>query len=122
MSTHVAEQLLFSIVSLLLTFDFDLILGSIFAFWGLNGLFLELEWGLRTVLGSTLVLEQLSFYLCLSILTFYFDLIWGSFLTFWGPNGLFSGVGVGLKNYFGDSSYRPISFVFRVLLHFCSIM
>ena len=39
-STHVVEQLLFSIVPLTLTFDFDLILGSFFTFWGPNGLFL----------------------------------------------------------------------------------
>ena len=44
-STHVVEQLLFSIVpfsmfSSILTFDFNLILGSFFTFWGQNGLFL----------------------------------------------------------------------------------
>ena len=41
-STHVVEQFLFSIVSLILTFDFDLILGSFFTFWGPYGLFLGL--------------------------------------------------------------------------------
>ena len=53
-TTHVVEQILFSIVPSILTFDFDLIwgsflsflgpnglfFGSIFTFWGPNGLFL----------------------------------------------------------------------------------
>ena len=45
----------------------------------------------------------------------------GSFLTFltlWA----FLGGGVGFKNCFGVSSYRLSTFVFRVLLYFCSIM
>ena len=37
-SIHVVEQLLFPIVPLILTFDFDLILGSFLTFWGPNGL------------------------------------------------------------------------------------
>ena len=37
-STHVVKQLLFSIVASILTFDFDLILGSFLTFWDLNGL------------------------------------------------------------------------------------
>ena len=49
----------------LLTFDFDLIIGSFFTFWGLNGLFL----------GSNHVVEQLSFSMIPLILTFEFDLI-----------------------------------------------
>ena len=40
-STHVVEQLFLSI----LTFDFDLILGSVFTFWDSKELFLGL-WGL----------------------------------------------------------------------------
>ena len=43
-----------------LTFEFDLILGSFFTFWGPNGLFLGLEHGFKTVLGSNYVFEQLS--------------------------------------------------------------
>ena len=39
-STHVAKQLLSSIVSLILTFDFDLIFGTFSIFWGPNWLFL----------------------------------------------------------------------------------
>ena len=77
----------------ILTFNFDLILGSFFTFWGPNGLFLWLGKGSNTVLGSTHVVEQLSFSMFPSILTFDFDLILGSFLTFWGPNGLFLGLG-----------------------------
>ena len=38
--THVVEQLLFSIVPSIQTFDFDLILGSFLLFWGPNGLIL----------------------------------------------------------------------------------
>ena len=51
-STHVAEQLLFSIVPPIRTFDTDLILGSFFTFGGLMGYFWgwgrvqKLFWGL----------------------------------------------------------------------------
>ena len=41
-STHVVEQLSFSMLPSILTFDFDLILGSFLTFCGLNGLFLGL--------------------------------------------------------------------------------
>ena len=41
-SAHVVEQLTLSIVSSILTFDFDLILKSFLAFLGSNGLFLGL--------------------------------------------------------------------------------
>ena len=41
MSTHLVEQLLFSIVPSVQTFDFDLILGSFFTFLSANGL----DWG-----------------------------------------------------------------------------
>ena len=67
----------------ILTFYFDLILGSFFTFWGPNELFFELGKGSNTVLGSTHVVEQLSFSMFSSILTFDFDLILGSFLKFW---------------------------------------
>ena len=66
---------------LILTFDFDLILGSFLTFWGPNGLFLGLWRGSKTVLGSTHVVEQLLFPMFPSILT-YCDLNLGSFLTF----------------------------------------
>ena len=39
-STHAAEQLLFSILPSILTFDFDLILGSFLTCLGPHGLFL----------------------------------------------------------------------------------
>ena len=51
-STHVVEELLFSIVPSILTFDFDLILGSFFTFGGPNGLFVGSWQGSKTVLGS----------------------------------------------------------------------
>ena len=58
-STHVVEELLFSIVPSILTFDFDLILGSFLTFWGPNGLFFGSGVGARTVFGSTHVVEEL---------------------------------------------------------------
>ena len=85
---YVVEQLSSSLYFLILTFYFDLILGSFFTFWGPNELFLGLGKGSNTVLGSTHVLEQLSFSMFPSILLFDFDLILGLFLSFWGPNGL----------------------------------
>ena len=60
-STHVVEQISFSLFLSILTFDFDSILGSSLTFWGPNGLFLGSMWGLKTVLGSNHVVEQLSF-------------------------------------------------------------
>ena len=42
-STHVVEQLSFTMLPSILTLDFDLILGSFFTFWGPNGLFFGLE-------------------------------------------------------------------------------
>ena len=41
-STHVAEQLSFSMFLSILIFDFDFILGSFLTFWGPNGLILGL--------------------------------------------------------------------------------
>ena len=76
----------------ILTFDFDLILGSFFYFLVPNELFLGLGKGSNSVLGSNHAVEQLSFSMFLSILTFDFDLILGSFFTIWGPNGLFLGL------------------------------
>ena len=78
-STHVLEQLSFSMFLSILTFDFDLILGSFFTFCGPNGLFLRLGKGPNTVLGSTHVVEQLLFCMFLSILIFDFYLILGHF-------------------------------------------
>ena len=91
-SPHVVEQLSFSLFLSILTFDFCLILGSFLTFWGPNGLFLGLRYGLTTVLGSTHLVEQLSFSLFPTILTFDFDLILGSLFYFLGTNGLFLGL------------------------------
>ena len=60
-STHVVEQLLFSLFLSILTINFDLILGSFLTLWGRNGLFLGLGKGSKPVLESTHVIEQLSF-------------------------------------------------------------
>ena len=50
-STHVVEQLSFSMFPSILTFDFDLILGSFLIFGGPNGLFLGLRKGSTTFWG-----------------------------------------------------------------------
>ena len=71
-STHLVEQLSFSLFLSILTFDFDLILGPFLTFWDPNGLLLGFGWCLKTVLGSTHVVEQLSFSMLPSILTFDF--------------------------------------------------
>ena len=89
--------------SSILTFDFDLILGSFLTFWGPNGLFLGLGKGSKTVLESTHVVEQLLFSMPSSMLTFYFDLNLGSLLNFWGPNGLFLGLMLGSKTVLGST-------------------
>ena len=78
-STHVVEQLSFSMIPSNLTFEFDLISGSFFTFWGPNELFLGLGKGSNTVLGSTHVVEQLLFSMFSLILIFDFYLIWGNF-------------------------------------------
>ena len=90
-STHVVEQLSFSMLPSILKFDLDLILGSFLTFWDPNWLFIGLGEGSINVLESTQVVEQLIFCMFSSILTFEFYLILGSFLTFWDPNGLFLG-------------------------------
>ena len=60
-STHVVEQLSFSMFLSILTFDFDLILGTFLTFWGPEGLFLGSGKGPKTFLGSTHVVKELSF-------------------------------------------------------------
>ena len=66
-STYVVEKLSFSMFLSILTFDFDLSLGSFLTIWGPKGLFLGLRKGSNTVLGSTHVVEQLSFSMFSSI-------------------------------------------------------
>jgi len=80
--THLVEKLRFSMNPSILTFEFDLILGSFLTFWGPNGLFLGSEWGSKIVLWSTHVFEQLLFSMFSSIMTFDFDLVMGSFFNF----------------------------------------
>ena len=67
---YVVEQLSSSLFFSILTFYFDLILGSFLTFWGPNGEFLGLGNGLNTVLGSTHVNEQLLFSMLSSILIY----------------------------------------------------
>ena len=89
----------------ILTFDFDLFLGSFLTFWGPEELFLGLGTSSNTVFGSTHIVEQLSFSIGPSILTFDFALILESFLAFWGPNGLILGLESGSKTIFWVYSY-----------------
>ena len=93
LSTLVVEQLLFFVIRSILTFDFDLIWGSFFTFWGPDGQFLGSMKGSKTVLRCTHVVEQLSFSMLPSILTFDFDLILGSFLLFGALMSYFWGWG-----------------------------
>ena len=72
---HVVEQLSFSMFLSILTFYFDLILGSLFNFWGPNGLILGLGKGSSTVLGSTHVVEQLLFSMFFLWFLLYFGVI-----------------------------------------------
>ena len=97
-STYVVEQLSSSLFLSILTFNFDLILGSFLTFWEPNMLFLGLGKGSNTVLGSTHVIEQISFSMFASILNFDFHFILGSFFISWGPNGPL--LGVGFDNWF----------------------
>ena len=76
-STHVVEQLSFSLIPSILTFEFDLILGSFLNFWSLNGLFLGSGWGSKTVLESSHVVEQLLFSMFSSNVNFDFHLVLG---------------------------------------------
>ena len=57
-SNHVVEQLLFSMIPSILTFEFDLFLGSFLTFLGPNRLYLCLGLGSKTVFGSTHVSEH----------------------------------------------------------------
>ena len=105
-STHVVEQLSFSLFLSILTFDFDSILGSFLTFWGNFGVFFFTFGGpngLFLGLGSTQLAEQLSFSMFPSFLTFDFDLILGTFLTFVGPNGLFLGLEKGSNTVLGST-------------------
>ena len=51
-STHVVEQLSFSMLPSILTFDFDLILGSFLTFCGPNGLFFGVGVGFENYFGA----------------------------------------------------------------------
>ena len=59
-STHVVEQLLYSMFPSILTFDFDLILGLILTFWGPDRLFLGLTKGSKTVLMYLLTVKLIN--------------------------------------------------------------
>ena len=92
-SAHVAEYFSFSLFLSILTFDFDLILGSFLTFGGPNGLFLGLGKDSNTFLGSKYVVEQLSFSMFSSILTFDFTYFMVIFLVLGALTGYFWGWG-----------------------------
>ena len=106
-STHVVEQLSFSLFLSILTFDFDSIFRSFLTFWGPNGLILGLWKGSKTVLGSTHVVEQLLFSIVPSTLSFDFGALLGYF---W--------IGEGFKNCFGVYSCSWATFIFYVSFNF----
>ena len=81
-------------------------------FLGPNGLFVGLGSGSKTVSGFKHVVAKSLVSMIPSILAFDFDLMLRSLLSFWKPNWLFLGV----------SSCRLVTFVFRVLLYFCSFI
>ena len=56
-STHIVQKIIFSSFPSILTFDFDLILGSFFTFCGPNVLFFVVWERFKTVLGFTHVVE-----------------------------------------------------------------
>ena len=58
---RITEQLLFLMLSSILTFNFDHILGSFLAFGCSNGLFMRLEQSSKTIFRSTYTAKQLSF-------------------------------------------------------------
>ena len=64
-STHVVEQLSFSMIPSVLTFEFDVILGSSLTFGGPNRLFLGSGLGSQTFFGFTHEADQLYFLLFL---------------------------------------------------------
>ena len=60
-STHKVQHLLFCLFFSILKFDFDLIFGLFFTFWGLNELCLGSMCGSKAVFRYIHVVEQLSF-------------------------------------------------------------
>ena len=59
--------------SSILTFDFGLILGSLFTFLGPNWLIMGSGYGSKTISGSNHIVEQLSFSMVPPILTLKFN-------------------------------------------------
>ena len=87
-STHIVEQLSFSMFPSILIFYFDLILGSFLSFWGPNGFVLGIGVEFENCFGvySCICLTFILYVLANFGIGFY--IILGSLLTFWGPNGL----------------------------------
>ena len=77
--THVVEQPLLSMLSSILTFEFDLDLECVYFFFGPYWTFFGIGVGFENVFESTHVVEQILFSMFSSILTLDFDLILGSF-------------------------------------------
>ena len=91
-STHVVEQLSFSMFPSTLAFDFDLMLGSFLTFWALMGCsVIGVEFENCFVVYSCSCSTFILYVSVNSGICFY--LILGSFLTFGGSNGLILGWG-----------------------------
>ena len=91
-STHLLEQLSFSMFPSTLAFDFDLMLGSFLTFWAQMGYFWG--WGrVRKLFCGLLMLLFNSHFVYFRQFWYLFLLNFGVIFTFWGPNGLFLGLG-----------------------------
>ena len=77
-STHVVEQLLYSIFPSILTFNFDILFGSFLTFRGPNGLFLGSGQGSKTVQGSTYINYNICFQIIALFLLYHvvLSLLW----------------------------------------------
>ena len=89
-----------SMFTLILKFDFDIVLGLFWLFWALMGYFWGSGSGSKFVMGSTHKGEELLFSMFPTILAFTVDLILKSF-GYSGPTWAILGVGVKFKICFG---------------------
>ena len=121
-SIYVVDQLLFCIVSSILTFDFHLIWGSFLTFLGPYWAIFGVRVGFKNCFVVYICRWPTFIFYSFFNSDFWFSLDFGSFLTFLGPYWAIFGVGVGFKNRYGVFLYRLTTFVFRVFLYFCSIM
>ena len=95
----------------ILTFDFILILGSLWLFGNPNGLLFVGGNFQELFLGLLIKLKNF-YFLCSFNSNFCFWPKFGSFWAFWGSNGLSLGVRVRFKNCFGSTRIVKKTFIF----------